>query len=272
MTTKKQPYCKAEQSLRASLFLKIKASKKMVITITLLLFFAGISSYAFAQTWYNNNWAYRKSHVINAAAGAGTNYQVQLTVHYGNGTDATGNVYCSSLCKTDFTDIRFTAADGTTLLSHWIQSSVASNNAVFWVKIPADLSTTNQTIYIYYGNAAATTLSAAAANTFIYYDDGSTTTGWTTSGTVGSSNVQGNPVNSLRANGASGSYLYRNTGIGPNTFTFFNARTDAGNLGNFFFQCNSAGLGQMYRLDSRGTINYSGFATTTSWTCMECSH
>ena len=24
-------------------------------------------------------------------------------------------------------------------------------------------------------------------------------------------------------------------------------------------------LGQMYRLDSRGTVNYSGFATTTSW-------
>ena len=54
---------------------------------------------------------------------------------------------------------------------------------------------------MYYGNAAATTMSSGPS-TFIYYDDGSTTTGWTTAGTVGSSNVQGNPVNSLRANGA----------------------------------------------------------------------
>ncbi len=236
----------------------------MGITIPILLFFAGTSSYTFAQSWYNNSWAYRKSHVVNAATGAGTNYQVQVTVHYGNGADAAGNVYCNSLCKTDFTDIRFTAADGTTLLSHWIQSFTASNNAVFWVKMPADLSTTNQTIYVYYGNAAAITVSSGTS-TFIYYDDGSTTTGWTTSGTVGSSAAQGLPANSLRANGASGSYLFRNAGIGPNTFTFFNVRTDAGNLGNFFFQCNSAGLGQMYRLDSRGTVNYSGFATTTSW-------
>lgn len=223
--------------------LKIQFSKKMCITIIVLLFFAGISSDSFGQTWYNSSWAHRKSHVVNAASGAGTNYQVKITVRYGNGTDAAGNVYCSNLSKPDFTDIRFAAADGTTLLSHWIQSYTASNNAVFWVKIPADLSATNQTVYMYFGDAAATSISSGTG-TFIYYDDGSTTTGWTIAGTVGSSNVQGNPANSLRANGAIGSYLYRNTGIGPNTFTFFNVRTDAGNIGNFFFQCSSTGLGR----------------------------
>ena len=236
-----------------------------ILTALIFLFFAGTSADTFAQAWFNNSWSYRKSHVVNLAAGAGTNYQVQVTVNFGSGTDAGGVVFCNSLCKTDFTDIRFTAADGTTLLSHWIQSFTASNNAVFWVKIPGDLSASNQTIYMYYGNAAVATISSGT-NTFIYYDDGSATTGWATSGTVGSSNVQGNPVNSLRANGAVGSYLNRNIGIGPNTFTFFNVRTDAANLGNFFFQCNSAGLGQMYRLDSRGTPNFTGFATTTSWT------
>ena len=188
-----------------------------------------------------------------------------ITVNYGTGTDGAGNVYCNSKCRTDFADIRFTASDGSTLLNYWIQSSTAGNNAVFWVKLTDDLSSTNSMIYIYYGNAGVTTTSSGT-NTFIYYDDGSSITGWTTAGTVGSSSVQGNPVNSLRAQGSSGSYLYRNTGIGPNTFTFFNVYTVTGNLGNFFFQCNSSGLGQMYRLDSRGTINYTGFATTTNWT------
>ena len=54
-----------------------------------------------------------------------------------------GNVYCNSHCKTDFGDIRFTAADGTTLLSQWIQSFTASNSAVFWVKVTDDLSSAN---------------------------------------------------------------------------------------------------------------------------------
>ncbi|MHC1707864.1 MAG: DUF2341 domain-containing protein [Bacteroidales bacterium] len=238
-------------------------NRSFYVILFFFLFLAGNS--LFAQSWYNASWNYRKSHTVNSATGAGTNYQVMVTVYYGNGADAAGNVYCNSLCKTDFTDIRFTSADGTTLLSHWIQSTVASNNAVFWVKIASDLSSSSQTIYMYYGNAAATTVTSGT-NTFIFYDDGSTTSGWTTSGTVGSSNVQGNPVNSLRAAGSSGSYLTRNTGIGPNTFTFFNVFTVTGNLGNFFFQCNASGSGQMYRLDSRGNPNFSGFATTTTWT------
>ena len=80
-------------------------------------------------------------------------------------------------------------------------------------------------IYIY-GNAGATT-TGSGTNTFIYYYDGSSTTGWNTAGTVGSSNMQGNPVNSLRAQGSPGSYLNRCTGFGPNTFTFFNVYTSS---------------------------------------------
>ncbi len=218
-------------------------------------------------------WHYRKSHVINPATDAGTNYQVQVTVHYGSGTDGSGDVYCNSQSNADFSDIRFTTSDGTTLLSHWKQSYTSSSIAVFWVKIPSDLSSSSQTIYIYYGNAAATDISSGT-NTFINYDDGSSTSGWTTVGTVGSSATVGNPVNSLYAQTKTGSgtggdgqyYMYKNiSGFGPNTFTFFNVRTETGNLGNFYFQCNSSGAGQMYRLDSRGSTNYTGFATTTAW-------
>jgi hypothetical protein len=267
MTIKRQRYHTIEKMVKNNFLLKIKVSRTGILTALIFLFFAGTSADTFAQAWFNNSWSYRKSHVINLAAGAGTNYQVQVTVNYGSGTDAGGAVYCNSLCKTDFTDIRFTAADGTTLLSHWIQSSTVSNNAVFWVKIPGDLSAANQTIYMYYG-AAATTVSSGT-NTFIYYDDGSSNTGWTGSTTfgttLGTSSVLGNPVNSFRAVGTGPVYMYRNTGIVPNTFTFFNVYTVTANLGNFFFQCNSAGLGQMYRLDSRGTTNYTGFATTTNW-------
>ncbi|MCX6234485.1 MAG: DUF2341 domain-containing protein, partial [Bacteroidetes bacterium] len=244
----------------------------VLISIAFLLSL-GIPNHSFSQSWYDATWHYRKSHTINSATGAGTNYQVMITVHYSAGADAAGNVYCNSKCKTDFGDIRFTASDGSTLLSYWMQSSVASNNAVFWVKVSADLGSA-QSIYIYYGNSTATTTSSGT-NTFINYDDGSSTTGWTISGTAGMSSTQGDPINSLYAqtHAAVGgqNYMYKNigtAGFGTNTFTSFNVYTETGNLGNFYYRCNPTGVGQMYRIDTR-TSSYTGFAMTHGWNKWE---
>ncbi len=117
-----------------------------------------------------SGWSFRKSHVINPATGAGTNYQVKVTVHYGSGSDSAGDVYLNGKCKTDFGDIRFTDNDGSTLLDYWMKSEVDSDNAVFWVEVADDLSSSNVTIYIYYGNATATTTSNGD-NTFLFFDN-----------------------------------------------------------------------------------------------------
>jgi hypothetical protein len=114
-------------------------------------------------------WRYRKSHVINPASGAGTNYQIKITVHYGSGTDSGEHVYLNGKCRTDFGDIRFTRSDGITLLDYWMERKVDGDNAVFWVEVADDLSTTSQTIYIYYGNPSATTTSNGD-NTFLLFD------------------------------------------------------------------------------------------------------
>src|SRR5665647_1396406 len=119
--------------------------KALVVVVVMLLAFTGT---VFGQGWYNTSWLYRKSHSIGSATGAGTNYQVPITVYYGSGTDGAGSVYTTSKCRTDFGDIRFTSSDGTTLLDYWIQSSTTSNNAVFWVEVAADLGST-QAIYVY---------------------------------------------------------------------------------------------------------------------------
>jgi hypothetical protein len=69
-------------------------------------------------------------------------------------------------------DLRFTASDGTTLLSFWVESvSGTSPNriAYVWVKVSADLGT-SQDIYCYFGNASATN-SSDGANTFLFFDD-----------------------------------------------------------------------------------------------------
>ena len=124
--------------------------------------------YSFGE-WFHG-WAYRKSHVVNSASGAGTNYQVKITVYYGSGTDSGENVYLNSHCRTDFGDIRFTKSDRVTLLDYWMESKTDSNNAVFWVKIADDLSTNAVVIYLYYGNPTATTTSNGT-NTFDDFDD-----------------------------------------------------------------------------------------------------
>ena len=120
--------------------------------------------------WFSSSWQYRKSHVINAASGAGTNYQVKIVAHYGSGTDSGADVYLNSHSRTDFGDVRFTKSDGTTLLDYWMESYTASSQAIFWVEVADDLSTTAQTIYIYYGNPNATTTSNGN-NTFLFFDD-----------------------------------------------------------------------------------------------------
>ena len=104
-------------------------------------------------------WQYRKSHVINPASGAGTNYPIKIVVHYGSGTDSGENVYLNSHCRADFGDVRFTASDGETLLDYWIEEKVDSDYAVFWVEIADSLSSSSVTIYIYYGKSDATTTS-----------------------------------------------------------------------------------------------------------------
>jgi len=119
------------------------------------------------MTWLAG-WGYRKSHVINYAAGAGTLYQKMITVHYGSGTDGDDDVYLNSHCRTDFGDVRFTGNDQVTLLDCWMESKVDSDYAVFWVEVADDLSTVAATIYVYYGKADAMTTSNGD-NTFIQY-------------------------------------------------------------------------------------------------------
>jgi hypothetical protein len=166
-----------------------------VVLVSILLFscFLVVNvSNVEAQGWLTG-WNYRKSHVINPASGAGTNYQVRIVAHYGSGTDSGMDVYLNGHCRTDFGDVRFTKSDGVTLLNYWMESKVDSDNAVFWVQIADDLSTNPVTIYIYYGKSDATTTSNGDA-TFLFFDDfpGTSldTTKWTNlgGGTVSVSN------------------------------------------------------------------------------------
>ena len=118
-----------------------------------------------------NGWQYRKKITISGSSGAGTNYQVLLKV--GESSGAIGaNFHINGHSANFPTDIRFTADDGTTLLSFWVEQVTGTSpnrTAYVWVKVAADLGT-NKNIYIYYGNSSASNVSNGD-NTFLLFDD-----------------------------------------------------------------------------------------------------
>jgi len=127
----------------------------LVFTLLTLPVFRFVPNVNANPDWLTG-WQYRKSHVINSASGAGTNYQVRIKVHYGSGTDSGEDVYLNSHCRTDFGDVRFTDDDGATELDYWMEEKVDSDYAVFWVEVADDLSSSSATIYVYYGKSDAT--------------------------------------------------------------------------------------------------------------------
>jgi len=91
----------------------------------------------------------------------------------GESSGATGeSVDCGGLCQTDFDDVRFTAADGTTLLEYCIKSiSGTTPNQLATISIEFDsIGTGDTTFYMYFGKADATAVSNGA-NTFIAFDN-----------------------------------------------------------------------------------------------------
>jgi len=107
--------------------------------------------------WWDTSWGCRAPITINNAGSSLTGYQVKVDVTY----DAN--------MQPGFDDIRFVDSDGSTLLSHWRESYIASTSATFWVKIPT-IPTGAKTIYMYYGNAGASSASDGDA-TFEFFDD-----------------------------------------------------------------------------------------------------
>jgi len=145
------------------------AGESYFITITYETYYAKNWYYAGVTPGWLSGWTYRQFHVISPSSGAGTNYQVHLNVTRTTGTSSADICYVGTSCQSDFDDIRFTSSDGVTLLDYWKEQYVG-NTASFWVEVAANLSTTAQTIYLYYGNSIVSTTSSGP-NTFIFFDD-----------------------------------------------------------------------------------------------------
>jgi hypothetical protein len=155
-----------------------------------------------------SGWAFRKIHTVQGAQGAGTDYQLKINVHYLTGSDSGSDVYLAGGCQKNFSDVRFTAKDGSTLLSYWVETEADNRSAVFWVKVNDNLDA-SQSIYIYYGNSASKSLSNIYT-TFPFADDFSSnalnTSKWQTLGS-GRAKLDGNCC-TLETTSSAGNSMY----------------------------------------------------------------
>jgi hypothetical protein len=89
--------------------------------------------------------------------------------------------------QSDFDDLRFTQADGTTLIDAWLEEKTDSTSAIVWVEFPTTpANTVTEDYYMYYGNAGGNVWNGT--NTFLQYH-GATTTTFMDSAIVSPTNV-----------------------------------------------------------------------------------
>jgi hypothetical protein len=102
-----------------------------------------VASSAHAQ-WLPG-FSYREPVDVTAAA-ALNDYQVLVTLDSA-AQQAVGRM------RVGCADVRFTAADGVSLLPHWLESGCGTAQARFWVRVPALITTTR--LYVYFGSSSA---------------------------------------------------------------------------------------------------------------------
>ncbi len=109
--------------------------------------------------WYNADWSKR----------------VRLNVRNQNGTTLTDvpvrmELPYDSDMQSNWNDIRFTDASGTTSLPYFVERYTTSATATIWVKVPSIPANGYASLYAYYGNAFAAN-DESGANTFSSFDD-----------------------------------------------------------------------------------------------------
>ncbi len=145
----------------------------VALTVLAIILFFNIGMLTAQSPGWLSGWSYRTAVTIQEKSGSTlTDYQVKIPVNYTTGMNS------------NFSDLRFTGSDGTTLLSYWVEGYTAGVSAMLsywvegytagvsatvWVKVNLTANT-NKTIYMYYGNVGATSKSNGTT-TFDFFDD-----------------------------------------------------------------------------------------------------
>jgi len=120
-----------------------------------------------SSDWWNNSWTKRRSITLKTNKDStSANYQIMINITY------------DSDMKKDFSDLRFiNYPDNKTELPYWIENKKDQQWAKIWIKIPYQITTTPQKIWLYYGNNNAKSKSNGK-ETFEFFDDFNNLSNW----------------------------------------------------------------------------------------------
>ena len=114
-----------------------------------------------------SSWSHRKTITITGQTGAGTNYQVNLSIGDASGGDFHLENHCTSFPN----DITVTDNNQTTLLDHWVEDLTVDPISM-WVEVADDLGS-NADVCVYYDKSGESSASNGA-ETFIQYHGAAT--------------------------------------------------------------------------------------------------
>ena len=128
------------------------------------------------MSWLSG-YAYRQKIKIDGTNdGAQSNYQMKLAIIRGAGSSSSGTCYLKTHALNWPNDVRFTKADGTTLLDFWREESDATDGT-WWIEFDSIASGGGSPsytyFYIYYGKSGDSDASSGV-NTFIQYHGSAT--------------------------------------------------------------------------------------------------
>lgn len=155
------------------------------------------------MAWFNNNWQYRapitsQSNEITAAVANGL--IIDLAAHFSAVSDFWDNI------KSDGGDIRITKADGTTELARGVRNiDTVSETGILYVHHEDISTSTDVTIYIYWGNASATDHADNALNGIEDIWTGETAIEWYL--TLDDDDITGSTANDISGNNHDGTLV-----------------------------------------------------------------
>jgi hypothetical protein len=136
-------------------------SKKVKLICLLILLNFSVTSVAFAfvyetgtisstqtikKAWYDPNWQYRKQITIDSTKVSNNLTDFPVLINQNS------DINLASHARSDGWDIVFTSSDKKTKLNHEIETyNSTSGKLVAWVNVPVLSSTSNTTLYMYYG-------------------------------------------------------------------------------------------------------------------------
>ncbi|USN44018.1 MAG: DUF2341 domain-containing protein [Candidatus Woesearchaeota archaeon] len=148
--------------------------QKNLARVFALSFFFLLALPLIQATWWDGQWALKQALTINASPTTEQNYSVKINL---NTTNVGPSWDWTNECSQNQSRLRVINGSENQVLNYWIEMcDTSAKTMTLWVKIPENITSTGEQIYLYYGNQNIAPSTGNASAVFQYYFNFSTLT------------------------------------------------------------------------------------------------